>query len=96
MFSSIHLANLWVFYVLTYVVAFPLRQSANSRRGEPIEDPEMLMRHKPVLAATMLWLFGGLAISLFVPLSSGIVFYAGLAFYLAGLTDSPPVHHSPS
>ena len=85
MLSSIHLTNLWVFYVLVYVIAFPLRQRANTRRGESIEDPEMLMQHKLLLVVMLLWLFGGLAISLFVPLRSGIVFYIGLAFYIVGL-----------
>lgn len=86
MLSSIHLTNLWVFYVLVYVIAFPLRQRANKRRGEPIEDPEMLMQHKLLTVVTLLWLFGGLAISLFVPLRSGILFYVGLALYIVGLT----------
>jgi protein-S-isoprenylcysteine O-methyltransferase Ste14 len=86
MLSSIHFTNLWVFYVLAYVIAFPLRQRANVKRGEPIEDPEMLMQHKLLLAVMLLWLFGGLAISLFVPLRSGIMFYIGLAFYIIGLT----------
>ncbi len=85
MLSSIHLTNLWVFYVLVYVIAFPLRQLANKRRGEPIEDPEMLRQHKLLSALTFLWLFGGLAISLFVPLSSGILFYIGLVFYIVGM-----------
>jgi protein-S-isoprenylcysteine O-methyltransferase Ste14 len=85
MLPSIHLTNLWVFYVLIYVIAFPLRQLANRRRGEPIEDPEMLMQHKLLSGITVLWLFGGLAISLFVPLRSGILFYIGLVFYVVGL-----------
>ncbi len=85
MVSGIRLTNLWVFYVLVYVIAFPLRQWANKRRGEPIEDPDMLMQHKLLLALTLLWLFGGFAISLFVPLRSGIVFWIGLASYVVGV-----------
>ena len=38
MLSSIHLTNLWLFYVLVYAIAFPLRQLANKKRGEPIQD----------------------------------------------------------
>ena len=82
---GIKLFNLWIFYVLTYVVAFPLRQWANAKRGEPIEDPEMMAANKVLMVATLLWLFGGLAISLFVPLSSGVVFYVGLIIYFIGL-----------
>ncbi len=54
MLSSIHLTNLWVFYVLVYVIAFPLRQRANTTRGECIEDPEMLMQHKLLLVVMLL------------------------------------------
>jgi protein-S-isoprenylcysteine O-methyltransferase Ste14 len=82
---DIRLSNLWLFYVLAYAVAFPLRQWANARRGEPIEDPQMLSEHRIVLVAAMVWLFGGLALSLLVPLELGPRFFVGLALYLLGV-----------
>ena len=51
---GIKLFNLWIFYVLTYVVAFPLRQLAVAKRGEPIEDPEMMAANKVLMVATLL------------------------------------------
>jgi len=77
--------NLWIFYLLAYAVAFPLRQWANAKRGEPIEDPEMLRQHKGVVVGAMLWLFGGFIISLFVPILFSSVFFVGLVFYILGL-----------
>lgn len=82
---GIKLLNLWVFYALAYAIAFPLRQWANARRGEPIEDPEFLSQHKGVLAAAMAWLVGGFVIGLFVPIAFGSLFYVGLVFYILGL-----------
>jgi len=81
----IRITNLWLFYVLAYAIAYPLRNWANKKRGEPIEDPEFLAQHRLVFAAAMIWLFGGLILSLFVPLTSGPLFYFGLCFYLLGL-----------
>ena len=82
---GISLTNLWIFYALSYAVAFPLRQWANAKRGEPIEDPEFLSQHKGAFAAAMTWLFGGFVISLFVPVTFGPLFYVGLIFYILGL-----------
>ncbi|MGO8765000.1 MAG: methyltransferase family protein, partial [Limisphaerales bacterium] len=48
-------------------------------------DPEMLRQHKGVVVGAMLWLFGGLIISLFVPMLFSSVFFVGLAFYILGL-----------
>jgi hypothetical protein len=77
--------NLWVFYVLAYSVAFPLRTWANAKRGQPIEDPEPLVECKIVLVAALAWILGGFAISLFVPLIFGLLFFVGLLFYISGI-----------
>ena len=45
----------------------------------------MLRQHKGVVVGTMLWLFGGFIISLFVPILFSSVFFVGLAFYILGL-----------
>ena len=82
---DIHLNHLWVFYLLAYAIAFPLRTWANAKRGEPIEDPELLAERKIVLLAALTWIIGGLVISLFVPLNFGFLFYVGLFFYILGL-----------
>lgn len=77
--------NLWIFYVLAYAIAFPLRTWANAKRGEPIEDPELLSERKIVLVAALTWILSGFVISLFVPLSLGSLFYVGVLFYLLGI-----------
>jgi protein-S-isoprenylcysteine O-methyltransferase Ste14 len=82
---TMRITNLWIFYLLAYAVAFPLRQWANAKRGEPIEDPEMLRQHKGAVVGAMLWLFGGFIISLFVPILFSPVFFVGLVFYILGL-----------
>jgi len=82
---DIHLNYLWVFYLLAYAIAFPLRTWANAKRGEPIEDPELLAERKIVLFAALTWIAGGLVISLFVPLISGFLFYIGILFYVLGM-----------
>jgi protein-S-isoprenylcysteine O-methyltransferase Ste14 len=82
---TVRLENLWIFYTLAYAVAFPLRQWANAKRGEPIEDPEMLRQHRGVVVGAMIWLIGGFFISLFVPIAFSSFFYVGLVFYVLGL-----------
>ena len=77
--------NLWLFYVLAYAFAFPMQAWANNKRGAPFDDPEFLFRGKKIITIAMIWLFGGLAISLFVPVDFGILFYLGLPFYLGGM-----------
>jgi protein-S-isoprenylcysteine O-methyltransferase Ste14 len=77
--------NLWIFYLFAYAVAFPLRQWANAKRGEPIEDPEFLRNHKSIVIAAMIWLIGGFVISLFAPTVFNAPFLVGLAFYILGL-----------
>ena len=82
---GIHLNNLWIFYGLAYAIAFTLRTWANAKRGEPIEDPELLAERKIILAVTMIWILGGLVISLFVPVNFDPVFYVGAFFYILGI-----------
>ena len=91
---EIALLNLWMFYALAYAIAFPLRQWANAKRGEPIEDPEFLSQHKGVLAAALIWIAGGFAISLFVPVTYESTFYVGLALYILGLIIAGLAFHS--
>ena len=83
---GIRLDNLWVFYVLAYTIALPIQSWANNKRGEPFDDPEFLFKGKKIFAIAMVWLIGGLVISLFVPIGRGTLFLFGLFFYLAGLT----------
>ncbi len=76
--------NLWLFYVGGYVFAYPFRMWAEKKRGEPFEDPELLA-HKDVLIPSLIWIFGGLIVSLFVPIYIGILFYIGLFVVVVGL-----------
>ncbi|MEJ2252261.1 MAG: methyltransferase [Candidatus Lokiarchaeota archaeon] len=81
----ISLFNLWLFYVVGYVVAYSTQIWANRKRGEPFDDPEFLFSDKKIIVIAMIWLIGGFAISLFVPVNFGILFYIGLFFYVLGL-----------
>jgi protein-S-isoprenylcysteine O-methyltransferase Ste14 len=85
MLSGIHLTNLWIFYVLAYAIALPVQEWANHKRGEPFDDPEFLLKGWTIFALAMVWLFGGLIISLFVPVTFGMLFYVGLIFYIGGM-----------
>jgi protein-S-isoprenylcysteine O-methyltransferase Ste14 len=82
---EIGLYHLWLYYVLAYALAYPMQMWANSRRGEPFDDPEFLFRDKRVFVIALAWLIGGLAISLFVPLGHGLPFCFGLVLYIVGL-----------
>ncbi len=77
--------NLWLFYLASYVFSYALQEWANRKRGEPFDDPEFLFRDKITVPLALIWLFGGLAISLFVPLHLGVLFYVGLAILAIGL-----------
>jgi len=79
------LNNLWLFYVIGYAIAMVVQIWANKKRGEPFEDPELLMSKKIVFIISLIWLFGGLVISFFVPVDFGLLFYIGLIFCLFGL-----------
>jgi protein-S-isoprenylcysteine O-methyltransferase Ste14 len=91
---GIRLDNLWVFYVLAYAIALPIQTWANEKRGEPFDDPEFLFRGKKIFAIAMIWLIGGLVISLFVPIEFGTTFILGIFFYLIGLIIVVGTFHS--
>ena len=77
--------NLWLFYVIGYGIAMAFQIWANKKRGEPFEDPELLFSEKKLFLISMIWLFGGFAISLFVPVNFKLQFYFGLIFCIIGL-----------
>lgn len=81
----IRVFNLWLFYLAGYVFSYIFQEWANWKRGEPFDDPEFLFRDKITVPIALLWLFGGLAIALFVPLDLGLLFYLGLAVWIIGL-----------
>lgn len=91
---GIKLDNLWVFYVLAYAIALPIQSWANNKRGEPFDDPEFLFKGKRIFAIAMVWLIGGLVISLFVPIGMGALFFIGLFFYLIGIIIVVGTFHS--
>ena len=76
--------DLWLFYIGGYLFSYPLRMWAERKRGEPFEDPE-LTSQKRVIVPAMLWMIGGLIISIFVPINLGPLFYGGLALAIIGL-----------
>jgi protein-S-isoprenylcysteine O-methyltransferase Ste14 len=82
---GIKLYNLWIFYVFAYALALPMQFWANSKRGEPFDDPEFLFQGKKTITIAMIWLFSGLAISFFVPLTIDPLFSIGLLLYIGGL-----------
>lgn len=71
--------------MFAYAIAFPLRQWANAKRGEPIEDPAFLAEHKGILAAALTWIVAGFVAGLFVPIQQGPLALVGALFYLLGL-----------
>ena len=79
------LYNLWLFYIIGYVIAYSLQVWANKKRGEPFDDPEFLFSDKKIVVIAMVWLIGGFIISLFVPVDFGFLFYIGLSFYIMGI-----------
>jgi len=79
------LYNLWLFYAIGYVFAYSTQVWANKKRGEPFDDPEFLFSDKKIVVIAMIWLFGGLIISIFVPVNFGFLFYIGLTLYILGL-----------
>lgn len=91
---GIRLDNLWVFYVLAYAIALPVQTWANNKRGAPFDDPEFLFRDKIIFPIAMIWLSGGLVISLFVPIEFGTTFMLGIFFYLIGLIIVVVTFHS--
>ncbi len=76
--------NLWLYYAIGYGIAMVVQIWANKKRGEPFEDPELLMSNKKMFILSLIWLFGGFIISIFVPVSFGLQFYIGLIFCFIG------------
>ena len=76
--------NLWLFYVGGYAIVYPLRLWAEKKRGMPFEDPELKSQRRVMIPA-MLWMIGGLVISLFVPISFGLLFVPGRVIAVVGL-----------
>jgi len=91
---NIGVQNLWLLYVLAYAIALPVQTWANRKRGQPIDDPEFLFHSKATFPLAMLWLFGGLGISLFVPLVFGVLFIFGLCFYIGGMVITCLTYYS--
>jgi protein-S-isoprenylcysteine O-methyltransferase Ste14 len=77
--------NLWLFYAIGYGIAMVVQIWANKKRGEPFEDPELLMSNKILFLIAIIWLFGGFIICLFVPVNFGLQFYIGSIFCIIGL-----------
>ena len=78
------LNNLWPYYLLSYLIAYSTQVWANHKRGEPFDDPEFLFADKKIVVIALIWLFGGLAISFFVPVNYGILYYIGLPIFILG------------
>jgi protein-S-isoprenylcysteine O-methyltransferase Ste14 len=81
----IELTNLWLFYVGGYAIAYSIQTWANRKRGEPFDDPEFLFSGKKIVAGALIWILGGFAISLFVPITLGPLFFIGLFIAIAGM-----------
>ena len=79
------LTNLWIFYGISYVIAYSTQVWANHKRDEPFDDPEFLFADKKIVIIAMTWLFGGLAISIFVPVNYGLLFFIGFPIFIIGL-----------
>ena len=77
--------NLWIFYGISYIIAYSTQVWANRKRGEPFDDPEFLFADKKIVVIAMIWLFGGLAISIFVPVNFGVLFFIGFPIFVVGL-----------
>ncbi len=76
--------NLWTFYAGGYIVAYSMQVWANRKRGEPFDDPDLISQKKIYIPA-LIWIFGGLAISVFVPFDFGLLFFAGLVIFVLGI-----------
>lgn len=76
--------NLWVFYLAGYVIAYAMQIWANRKRGAPFDDPDFVSRKK-IYVPALLWIFGGFAISIFVPFEFGLLFFLGFLILAAGM-----------
>jgi len=88
------LNNLWIFYGISYVIAYSTQVWANHKRGKPFDDPEFLFADKKIIVIAMIWLFGGLAISFFVPVNFGVLFFIGFPIFIVGLVIGEIALHS--
>ena len=79
------LYNLWPYYLASYIIAYSTQVWANHKRGEPFDDPEFLFADKKIVVIALIWLFGGLVITFFVPVNYGLLFYIGLPIFILGL-----------
>jgi protein-S-isoprenylcysteine O-methyltransferase Ste14 len=77
--------NLWLYYGISYIIAYSTQVWANHKRGEPFDDPEFLFADKKRVIIALIWLFGGLAISFLVPVNFSLLFYIGFPLYIIGL-----------
>ena len=59
-----------------------------------MDDPEFLFHTRGIFPLALLWLFSGLAISLFVPLVFGGLFILGLCFYIGGIAVTSLTYYS--
>ena len=79
------LNNLWIFYGISYIIACSTQVWANHKRGEPFDDLEFLLADKKIVVIALIWLFGGLTISIFVPVNFEVLFYIGFPIFILGL-----------
>lgn len=76
--------NLWIYYIGGYVIAYTARFFAERARGEPFEDPELMMR-PAVLSTALFWMILGLIITLFTPSSTGTQLIVGEIVLIIGM-----------
>ena len=76
--------HLWIIYLGCYLFVYGVRKWAETRRGEPFEDPE-LASQKRVLIPTLIWMACGLLLTIFVPIALDPLFFIGLAVGAVGL-----------
>jgi protein-S-isoprenylcysteine O-methyltransferase Ste14 len=77
--------NLWIFYLVGYIIAYSIQLWANRKRGEPFDDPEFLFQGKKIVGAALIWIIGGFIISIFVPVDFGVLFYVGFSIAIMGM-----------
>jgi len=85
--------NLWIFYIGGYAIVYPLRLWAEKKRGMPFEDPELTAQRRVMIPATI-WMLSGLIVSIFAPITLGLLFIPGLIVAIIGLILVGIVFHS--
>jgi protein-S-isoprenylcysteine O-methyltransferase Ste14 len=76
--------NLWVFYLVGYIIAYSIQVWANRKRSQPFDDPDLISQ-KRIYVPALVWIFSGFAISLFVPVDFGFLFYVGFSTSIIGM-----------